>query len=158
MNKRGFTLIELLAVIVVLAIILLIAMPIVLSVINDAREGAFNSTGYGLVKAAENEHMRNALDGGVMATQTYTFNEAGDGTGNTLLDFSGEAPTSGSIVVEVDGTTYMAISNGAFCAVKAYNSTEVITYDGDGLNEAFTEATNGIAHCNVATLTSLATP
>ena len=38
MNKNGFTLIELLAVIVILAIIALIATPIILGIINDARE------------------------------------------------------------------------------------------------------------------------
>ena len=38
MKKNGFTLIELLAVIVILAIIALIATPIILGIINDARE------------------------------------------------------------------------------------------------------------------------
>ena len=38
--KKGFTLIELLAVIVILAIIALIATPIVLSIINDSKESA----------------------------------------------------------------------------------------------------------------------
>ena len=38
--KKGFTLIELLAVIVILAIIALIATPIILNIINDAREKA----------------------------------------------------------------------------------------------------------------------
>ena len=38
--KKGFTLIELLAVIVILAIITLIATPIILGIINDAREKA----------------------------------------------------------------------------------------------------------------------
>ena len=38
MRKNGFTLIELLAVIVILAIIALIATPIILGIINDARE------------------------------------------------------------------------------------------------------------------------
>lgn len=40
MNNKGFTLIELLAVIVILAIIALIATPIVLGIINDARTQA----------------------------------------------------------------------------------------------------------------------
>ena len=39
-NNKGFTLIELLAVIVVLAVIALIATPIILGIINDARESA----------------------------------------------------------------------------------------------------------------------
>ena len=38
MKNNGFTLIELLAVIVILAIIALIATPIILGIINDARE------------------------------------------------------------------------------------------------------------------------
>ena len=45
--KKGFTLIELLAVIVILAIIALIATPIVLSIINDTKESAtFRSAEY----------------------------------------------------------------------------------------------------------------
>ena len=41
--KKAFTLIELLAVIIILAIIALIATPIVLDVINDARRSASKS-------------------------------------------------------------------------------------------------------------------
>ena len=40
MNKKGFTLIELLAVIVILAVIALIASPIILGIIEDSREAA----------------------------------------------------------------------------------------------------------------------
>ena len=39
-NKKGFTLVELLAVIVVLAIIILIAMPSVMSAMDKARRNA----------------------------------------------------------------------------------------------------------------------
>ena len=39
-NQKGFTLIELLAVIVILAVIALIATPLVMGVINRARENA----------------------------------------------------------------------------------------------------------------------
>lgn len=40
MKNKGFTLIELLAVIVILAIIALIATPVILGIIEDARKGA----------------------------------------------------------------------------------------------------------------------
>ena len=47
MKNKGFTLIELLAVIVILAIIALIATPVILGIINDARESAkLNSAQY----------------------------------------------------------------------------------------------------------------
>ena len=43
MKKNGFTLIELLAVIIILAIVALIATPIVLNVVDSARESAAKS-------------------------------------------------------------------------------------------------------------------
>ena len=43
MNKKGFTLVELLAVIIILAIVALIATPIVLNVIEDSRKSAAES-------------------------------------------------------------------------------------------------------------------
>lgn len=54
LNKKGFTLIELLAVIVILAIIALIATPIILNVISDAQEGADRNAAYGYIEAVEN--------------------------------------------------------------------------------------------------------
>ena len=42
--KNGFTLIELLAVIVILSIIALIAVPIVINIIDDTKEKAFRES------------------------------------------------------------------------------------------------------------------
>ena len=50
--KKGFTLIELLAVIVILAVIALIATPIVMDIINDSRDGAFDSNVISMEKSA----------------------------------------------------------------------------------------------------------
>lgn len=52
-NKKGFTLIELLAVIVILAIIALIATPIILNMINDAKKSAAKDSAYGYIDAVE---------------------------------------------------------------------------------------------------------
>ena len=49
-NTLGFTLIELLAVIVILAVIALIATPIVLNIIEQARYGAAKSSAIGLCR------------------------------------------------------------------------------------------------------------
>ena len=48
-NKKGFTLVELLAVIVILAIIALIATPIILNVIDDAKTNAAKNSAYGYI-------------------------------------------------------------------------------------------------------------
>ena len=62
MNKKGFTLIELLAVIVVLAIILVIAMPRILKVIEESEKEVFRITGENLVKAAKDKTVIDSLD------------------------------------------------------------------------------------------------
>ena len=54
MNKKGFTLIELLAVILILGIIALIAIPTVNSILKESRTGAWKSTASQMTKAAEN--------------------------------------------------------------------------------------------------------
>ena len=59
-NKKGFTLIELLAVIVILAVIALIATPLIMNVINDAKKSAARDAGYNVIKAGE---MKAATDG-----------------------------------------------------------------------------------------------
>ncbi len=54
-NKKGFTLIELLAVIVVLAIIALIATPIVMNTIKNAKKGAAERTADNYIKQVEQQ-------------------------------------------------------------------------------------------------------
>ena len=53
MNNKGFTLIELLAVIVILAIIALISTPIIIGVIENARNKAAVNSAYGVIDAAK---------------------------------------------------------------------------------------------------------
>ena len=52
-RKKGFTLVELLAVIVILAIIALIATPIILNIIKDAKRSAAKDSAYGYIDAVE---------------------------------------------------------------------------------------------------------
>ena len=61
-KKKGFTLVELLAVIVILAIIALIATPIVLNVINDAKKEAAKDSFYGYMDAIEKAIITNDVD------------------------------------------------------------------------------------------------
>ena len=54
MKNKGFTLVELLAVVVVLAIVSIIAIPITLNIIENARKGALENSARGLMDAANN--------------------------------------------------------------------------------------------------------
>lgn len=72
-NKKGFTLIELLAVIVILAIIALIATPIILSMINNARKSAAKSSTLGYVESIEDYvGFYEARQGGIEGLDSYT--------------------------------------------------------------------------------------
>ena len=96
-RKNGFTLIELLAVIVILAIIALIATPIILNMINDAKKSAAKDSAYGYIEAIEyNNSMANLeLDNG------YTKIEGKDLNVTTLdVKVKGSKPTSGTITIE----------------------------------------------------------
>ena len=59
--KKGFTLIELLAVIVILAVISLIAIPIVMNIIEDSRQAAAKRSAEGYVRAVNYKIAQEAL-------------------------------------------------------------------------------------------------
>lgn len=64
-NKKGFTLIELLAVLVILAILALITIPIVLSIIRNAKENSYKRSieSYGkAVETAASEYLMTEPD------------------------------------------------------------------------------------------------
>ena len=60
--KKGFTLIELLAVVIILAIVALIATPIILNVIEDARNSADMSSAQLIVNEGHNYYAGAMLD------------------------------------------------------------------------------------------------
>jgi type IV pilus assembly protein PilA len=54
-NKKGFTLVELLAVIVILAVILTIAVPNVMKIVEKTRKDAFESTAAMMISSAKTQ-------------------------------------------------------------------------------------------------------
>ena len=99
--KRGFTLVELLAVIVILAIIALIATPIILGIIEDAREGAKERTVDLVENAVELAYQtRYALNKGTQPTKAEVIEQLRDNGIDNVKDIS----TSGVIETE-DGIT-----------------------------------------------------
>ena len=115
-RKNAFTLIELLAVIVVLAIIALIATPIVMNTIKNAKKGAAERTADNYIKQVETAVAEAKLENKSVPNGTYNIDGNGNLTGAGLPDgkleinMSGNKPTSGTVKisnggVSQDGTT-----------------------------------------------------
>ena len=106
MKKKGFTLIELLAVIVVLAIITLIATPIVMNTIKSAKKGAAERSADSYISAVETTVATAKLDGKDIPDGTYQIDGEGNLTGTGLpngkleIDMKGNKPTGGTITIK----------------------------------------------------------
>ena len=107
MKKNGFTLIELAAVIMILGIIMLIAVPIVLNTIENSKKGAAERSAESYLHTVETtvaweKTTREIQDG------EYTIQEDGSlcldndctGENKIAITMSGNKPSSGTIVIE----------------------------------------------------------
>ena len=130
-KNKGFTLVELLAVIVILALIALIATPIILNVINDAKKQAAKDSAYGYMDAVEKYIVSSELEDKSIQDGTYRVEEL-----NKKISVKGSTPDNGNIEIKnssvksydigIDG---YAVSNGEVKKVsttKSFkNGTEV---------------------------------
>ena len=111
-RKNGFTLIELLAVIVILAIIALIATPIILGIVEDAKRDAF-------LRSVELVVSTTDLD---MATKTfeneYTYTITDGVVSNLEIGIKNTEGMNGSIKYNKEGKEIYAIYNGKYCVKK----------------------------------------
>lgn len=129
-NTKGFTLIELLAVIVILAVIALIATPIIMNVINDAKTGANKDSAYGIIKAIETEIAQKMVDDTTYTAPTScNIDSNGTKCGDIDIHYKGTKASGGTIyftngvatstdaqrtTVIVGGTTYTMTTDGKF--------------------------------------------
>ena len=101
MKKKGFTLIELLAVIVILGIITVIAVPKILDIINKSRESAASSSIKLVKDAIKTQIASSELTNSIFIKETdgcYIFNFDDQTTGNAkVLEIKNKDKVSGSI-------------------------------------------------------------
>ena len=105
MKDEGFTLIELLAVIVILAIIALIATPIILGIINDAKKQSNQRSAELYLKAAELAIARKNLTTELGDTECTVQGDGNlmCGTTPVTVEVDGEVPNAGAKITFSSG-------------------------------------------------------
>ena len=129
--KKGFTLIELLAVIVILAIIALIATPIVLDIIEDSKNSSIKRSIELYADAVENSVAKAQLNGSIVPSGKYTTTDGKtltNGETTIKVDYDG-AKTVCDVVISNKGNIYLEN-----CSVNdknvEYTYGDVIYYNG----------------------------
>ena len=133
MKNKGFTLIELLAVIVVLAVIALIATPIVLNTIDEARAGAAQSSTYAYVDEVEKELASYMINnsGNNYATGKHSVETLKTDLG---IELKGDTPTVGNVCIGDNGTiTKASIKINNY--VVSYDGKNAITTDAEEIED-----------------------
>ena len=125
MKNKGFTLIELLAVIIALAIVLAIAVPRVLNLIDDSKKAAFEISANKLLNVATKEYSKYAKEKEYIIENKEFIDES--------FELQGELPENGSIKVFDDGTISIAVHNDKWCALKrnTEKNIQLIPFEGD---------------------------
>ena len=113
MKNKGFTLVELLAVIVILAVISLIATPMILGVIETAKKSASVESANGLLDAADKYMITSMFDESTVTRFDFP--------GDTKLSYKGTKPTSGTLVVDKDGDMSVTVSINGYCVRKRFS-------------------------------------
>ena len=150
-KNKGFTLVELLAVIVILALIALIATPIILNVINDAKKQAAKDSAYGYMDAVEKYIVSSELEDESIQDGIYSVEDL-----NKKISVKGSIPDNGTIKIEnssvksydigIDG---YVVSNGKVDKVsttKSFKNGTAVYY-----NPVFGEKCTGYTEANSKT-------
>ncbi len=118
---KGFTLIELLAVIIILAIVALIATPIILDVIEDSRESANKSQVELLLGGLEQLYASNMISENLELTEKFKNEE----DVYSLIPTTNEKPANGLGKVNNEGKTAIAVEIDGLCYYKGFDDSEL---------------------------------
>lgn len=140
MINKGFTLIELLAVIVILAIIAIITTPLISNVIDDSKKGAFKASSYGIIATSNNGYVKMMMSETNPIFTEYNYENQIEKRiqGNISVDYKGQKPTFGTLIINDNGNTAIAFYQYGYCATKSY-STDIVTVNKKNKEECIIE-------------------
>ena len=131
-RKKGFTLIELIAIILVLAILVLIAIPFITKIVEEASKEAFRQTTKGTATAIEKQCDLQVINDEKI-TDTYAVEGYKITTGNSFK-VKGRLPQYANANANNDCNVQIVAHNKKWCATKAYAEDKVtVTKYVDGL-------------------------
>ena len=124
MKKKGFTLIELLAVIIVLAVIALIATPVVLNIIEKVKIESIVNSCYGVIDGAKFAYTESMLTSDVITSGDVR-----------TLKLSGEKPITGewemiNSKIIIDNVSFNSMQ-GYVCTNRNTKNNEVVCNKGN---------------------------
>ena len=120
--KKGFTLIELLAVIVILAIISLIAIPQIANVIENVRTNALKSSADGLVEAAYLYGVQNEISNNVRFDINDNIQTSLSGD---KLNYKGNIK-KGTVIINTNCEIAICVTDGTNSAYKNFEDKSVL--------------------------------
>lgn len=122
--RKGFTLVELLAAIAILGVIVVIAVPVVLNVIDDAEQESFKTNAYGIIRTARLNYNIDFVDivkNGIIFT--YEDGKEQSSIDGKKLGYDGKKPKDGSVVIDNYGKVSIALHDGKYCAYKGFDES-----------------------------------
>ena len=134
-KESGFTLVELLAVIIVMGIIAIIAVPNVNNIIKEQRKNTFDESIQGIIKSIKNDVLNNtSITSSNTKVRLYKYDEGSlflikvdDIDTNEKINLKGVIKNGTGYISTITGDDIsMLIYNNEYCAVKKKNDKQVL--------------------------------
>ncbi|MDD2203561.1 MAG: leucine-rich repeat protein [Bacilli bacterium] len=123
-SKSGFTLIELLGVVVIMLVIIAITIPVVSNIKETVRREAFKATAHSI---ADSGRLFIANEKESQGYQEFYYRDGLEyNADGRKLDYFGEGPINGIVILNEKNKVVLAIHNGTYCATKSAD-TNMIT-------------------------------
>ena len=126
-NKKGFTLIEIIVVIVILAVLMAVAVPSVMSYMNEGKNAKFQTVGRAVLINAQTEYAKAVADGETTSAKATAENNVvakhnynGATVSNVKITVAGGSATSDAAEKDVTKVE---------CKIKVDGNTKDVTID-----------------------------